>query len=144
MLMKNRYILLAIITLATTLFAGCDKDPVDTRVYEKGFCTRYHEAFPACDCFFDPTLGNDGLGKYGDGALYKTGRKIRNNNDAEAFFNKWLFSVQKDYYDTAKIKEETRIECQSLGYGFYNCFVFNELYVTVSDDGDIYKTVCME
>ncbi|BBD07721.1 diguanylate cyclase [Desulfovibrio ferrophilus] len=130
--------------LATILLAGCDKDPVDTLVYEKDFCTRYHESFLACDCFFDPASGNDGPGGYGDGALYKSGRKIRNNDDAEAFFNRWLFLIQKDYYDTTKIKKDTRIECKDLGYGFYNCFVFNELYVTVSDDGDIYKTVCME
>jgi hypothetical protein len=89
-------------------------------------------------------MQNQGLGKYGDGALYKSGRRISNSNDAEAFFNKWLFSIQKDYYDTGRITKDTRIECQDLGHGFYNCFVFNEFYVTVSDDGDIYKTVCME
>ncbi|WDP92438.1 MAG: hypothetical protein HUN04_23025 [Desulfobacter sp.] len=142
--MKGTYTLLLVIILAINLLVGCDKDPIDRRVYEKDFCTRYHEAFPDCDCFFDPNSENGGQGRYGDGALYKSGRKIRNNNDAEAFFNRWLFAVQKDYYDRDKIKQDTRIACQRLGHGFYNCFVFNEFYVTISDDGDIYKTVCME
>ncbi|QGY38936.1 hypothetical protein GM415_01880 [Pseudodesulfovibrio cashew] len=140
-LMKNQCVLILVSLFAAFLCAGCDKDPVDRKIYEQDFCSRYHEAFPACDCFLDPAVG---LGEYGDGALYKSGRNIRNKDDAEAFFNKWLFTVQKGYYDTERIEKDTRIECQSLGFGFYNCFVFNEFYVTVSDDGDIYKTVCME
>lgn len=142
--MKKSSMLLVMVLGGAVLLAGCDKDPADVRVHEKDFCTRYHEAFPRCDCFLDPTMQNQGLGKYGDGALYKSGRRISNSNDAEAFFNKWLFSIQKDYYDTGRIAKDTRIECQDIGHGFYNCFVFNEFYVTVSDDGDIYKTVCME
>lgn len=142
--MTTKHLFVILGSLAIILLAGCDKDPVDRQVHEKDFCARYHEAFPACDCFLDPNLPNGGLGEYGDGALYKSGRVIRDENDAEAFFNKWLFSVQEEFYDTSKIKQDTRIECQSLGHGFYNCFIFNEFYVTVSDDGDIYKTMCME
>lgn len=121
---------------------GCDEDPKDKQVYSEDFCTRFHQAFPSCDCFFDMTMKNDGLGKYEDGALYKSGRNISNKQDAEAFFNRWLYIVQENYFDTSKIADDTRIECDSLGHGFYNCFVFNQLYVTVSDDGDIYKTEC--
>jgi hypothetical protein len=141
--LKNKIILFLSLLLLFTL-CGCNLNNInmtgnDDLYLEKdnlvdtskmNFCDRFNYFNSNCWC---SNTENDGL-------LYDTGDNIKNYNDAKNLLKEW-FEVVKDNYDFEVYSDDNYV-CESIGNGFYNCYILTEIYVTISENGDIYKTEC--